>query len=170
MIDPICKPCEQEGVMRKAHRIVGRTPMCNDHYLKSLVTPAAEPVADATRYARLPESSEKAPVAPAKEGTRMSTVIEETTIQEIRKLAGQGMSINGIATELQVSWPVVSKYAEGYRAKKSEGTTPAKKARRAKVNGAAEESAVQSKYSAVVQDLIAQRDKLNAAIDVLRAL
>jgi transposase len=181
MTDLFCGPCEKTGVLRKAHRIVGSVPMCNDHFLKSSQVSAQVAHApirkvestevDTPRYALMlkKESESKAvPATPAKEEETVP-LRKEFDRDAMQRDRDSGMRITDVAKKYDVH--VSSVYMNTKAATKLErlgrgGPKLGKPAKTSGVHGTPAGEAINQ----LLPELRARRDKLNALIEQLEQL
>lgn len=126
MAEPLCRDCRDLQIEVKATRLIGRTPVCDEHMRKRLGMPA---LAKAT--AGEPKTRGIAPMAPAraametaKEAKAMRKQTDVAVQIAIRRDAAAGMSLNEIAAKHKVSWPTAKRYAGGANGGKHAGGVP----------------------------------------------
>lgn len=160
MIDPVCKPCENVGVIRKAHRMTaGGTPICNEHYIATLASkPEIDPRFRVPPPVVTPLKNEREKPMPAR---------KEVDWNATQKDRNAGMTTAALADKYDVSTPTVC--AHTVPAAKPNGTKPVA----AKPSQAAvptQKRVVGSGYDAVLGELRAKREQLNVAISAIEAL
>jgi hypothetical protein len=113
--EPLCRDCQELQIERKATRLVVKTPVCDEHMAKRL----------GQKYGGLTIRTAPAVEKPAEraEDPLKKYRIEQSTVDEIKRRAAEGMKISAIAEETGVSYMTVRKYAigEATRAKAKPG-------------------------------------------------
>ena len=179
MIEPNCTECEKQGVIRKAHRIVGRAGLCNDHYLKASQVsaqvahaPVNGPRTNLLRPWETPGEAtipEAKPAAPAKEEDKQMPVARtDVDWDAVRKEYQAGAGAANIAEKYGVHVSSVYMHVKGLS--KKPAASAAKAPRVAKANGAPPAKHTGSAYDQVITELRHKRDVLNQVIEQLEGL
>ncbi len=90
MAEPLCRPCKEQQQDVVAHRIVGKTPMCDAHFRSAM--------------GMLPLGAGPGPVKKKTEERPMAKRIDGATRVAIRTDAAEGMNLNNIAKKHGVAW------------------------------------------------------------------
>lgn len=99
MSEPLCRPCGDTGQSVRAHRIVGKTPMCDTHFRSAMGMPAAVPNGH----------------------NGGSQTMDKATEDAIRKDAATEMSVEQIRKKHGVSWYNAKKVIDGANGTKAAG-------------------------------------------------
>jgi len=136
MADPLCRDCRDLQLEVKATRMIGKTPVCDEHMRQRLGMPA-------TARGIAPAILGRAAMETAKETKVMATgkQLDEAVQSAIRRDAAAGMPLGEIAKKHKVSWPTAKRYAGGANGGKHAGR-PKSAAKSADV-GVAYEAALQ---------------------------
>jgi hypothetical protein len=102
-----CRPCQDRGSRVAAHRMVGKTPMCDTHFRSAMGMPALSIQEEAM--------------------AKKNYVTDQATIDATRKDAAAGLSLTQIAEKNSVSWPTAKRYSAKNGRKHAGGAKPAKR-------------------------------------------
>jgi hypothetical protein len=111
MPEPLCRPCKELQQDVVAHRIVGKTPMCDAHFRSAMGMP--------------PLGAGSGPVKKKAEGKQMAKRIDEATKAAILKDSAAGMNVNAIATKHGVGWITAKTIVSGDGPKRAGGAKKA---------------------------------------------
>jgi hypothetical protein len=90
MAEPLCRPCKEQQQDVVAHRIVGKTPMCDAHFRSAMGMPRLE--------------AGPGPMKKKAEGKTMPKRIDDVTRAAILQDAAGGMSLEELRKKHHVGW------------------------------------------------------------------
>jgi hypothetical protein len=102
-----CRDCADHQQEIPAVTMVGKTPVCREHWRSRMGIP--KKVGEQPAAIALPEGREEEEVKQMGRGPGTS----QETIDAIRKDAAAGLSLNQIAEKHSVSWPTAKKFSSG---------------------------------------------------------
>jgi len=124
MSEPLCQPCKERGRIAKAHRMVGRTPMCASCFAGKEAS--GVPVALASAAIALARAARGTGKFRTEE-KEMPKRTDEATKAEVRKDHAAGMGINEIAKKHGIAWGTAKGIlsAKGRGGRKGKSAQPA---------------------------------------------
>lgn len=173
MSEPLCKPCEQKGVKRKAHRM-SKPPMCNECYADSLgearptnvVLERLVELRKERQAAILTETEIEKP----KEQVMPTGITAKIDWAQVQRERNEGVSVEVLRKKYNTSWltvrahtmPPPESVARKLQTKTKASAPTAYKPAKVKRTG--------SGYDSVLEELRTKRDQLNSAISAIEAL
>ncbi|MBZ5702121.1 MAG: hypothetical protein LAN84_09760 [Acidobacteriia bacterium] len=115
--DPLCRDCRDLQLEVKATRLIGRTPVCDEHMRKRLGMPPE------TRGIS-PVAAARAAIETTKEEKAMPKRTDEGTRAKILEDHAAGMGINAIATKHGMAWGTVNAIVKANGGKHGGGGVP----------------------------------------------
>jgi hypothetical protein len=166
MLD-LCIPCKDKGKFRAVYKIAKGVPMCGGCFADQEANPPQETKPQALQFLD--------DVKKEKEGTTMAKRIDDATREKVLKDHAEGMNTNAIATKHGLGWITVKTITGGSSGKKRAGggdsDVPKRKTNflRAAASTAHSRNGA-SRFSGIIEQLTAERDGIDRAIEELKKL